>query len=106
MRINLTNKKENQAQDEINKILTEAFSNTEFTVKVIPCNYEKNREKIATYHRAYYQSHKNEIKEYHQKYNERKRTEKLSKKKEEVIKKEPNTEKIKDSKTKAEPVKK
>ena len=50
MRINFTNKNENQKIKEIEKILSEAFSKTEYKFVIVPNDFEKNKEKIKKYH--------------------------------------------------------
>lgn len=75
MRINLTNKIENQNVEQIIKIVNEAFSSTEYKVKVVPYDYEKSRKA----HRNYYINNIDRIKKYHQEYAKKKKAEKLLK---------------------------
>ena len=76
MRINLTSMKENQKINEINKIIEQAFSKTNYKFKIIPCNYEQNIKKIKQQHKSYYIRNKDKIRKYHQEYNKKNRSEK------------------------------
>ena len=78
MRINFTNKNENQKIKEIEKILSEAFSKTEYKFVIVPNDYEKNKEKIKKYHKEYYEKNKEKVKKYHKEYNERKKQNKIA----------------------------
>lgn len=82
MRINFTSvTKENKNIEEIKKRVNEAFKDTDYKIKIIPCNYEKNKVKIAEYHRNYYIKNKDKIKQYHKEYNKRKKAKKIEEKK-------------------------
>lgn len=106
MRINLTSMKENQKIDEITKIIEQAFSKTNYKFKVIPCNYEKNIEKIKQYHKSYYMKNKDKIRKYHQDYNNKKKSDKSNNAKQlEESKTNDKVEVLKDDKSKLKPTK-
>ena len=61
MRIYLTSMEETKNIEEINKKINEIFINDTYSIKVVPCRYEKHGEEIKEWHKKFYQDNRERL---------------------------------------------